>query len=856
MKPWPHLSQLPILLLCPVVSLLIIASAPASSQAESQAAQYDQAGDYSRAIQLWTEALQPNLPWEQQATLLENLARAHQQIGKLDLALTHWERLISLYQTQRNQSQIGRIWVEKAQVLSRQGKAQEAIVLLCNHEDTGKCGEGSALGLARKYKDLGVEVAALGSLGEAYRLQGAYDRAIHVLTLAKTLATQHQPLALAAVNNSLGNVYSNIALTKYRKGSAFEIQDPNRSKTLKAEGQTSDRQALDAYQASVKAAEIKGDRWGKFNASINQIALYKRLGQTQEMDQTWQESMQLMYQLPPSRRLAYGAIELANLLNKSPETSSPQKSCMLPQQQEALLQKSLAISQQLGDQRAGSFALGALGNLAECQGELEKAISYSKQAIVAADQSLGDRDSLALWEWQQGRILRATGETKRAIEAYQRAITALEQVRADMANAKREVQFDFRDTINPIYRELMEMQLSLTEPSALPSDAPNNLKNTLTTLDSLKLAELQNYFGNDCVLSFVRERLDQRPQANTAVLTTIVGEKKTAVILSLPNGGSRFHWIEADRSQIEKTANAYRLGLESYDQAEIGYDPKLAQQIYNWLIAPFEQDLKEADIKTLVFVQDGMLRTVPMAALHDGQRFLVQKYAIATSPSLRTIDVTSRPPAERSILAMGYTQAIKIRGASYQALRQVKPELDAIQKQASPRQRFKQLLDNQFTRQGLEQALKQDSYSILHVATHGKFGVDAEDTFFITGDQDNPEFSLNDLDKLIRRVSKNTNPLDLLFLTACETAIGDDRSALGLAGVAVQGGASSAVATLWSVNDSVSARLAIGFYGHLGQGQIGKAQALRSAQLDLLNQGGAISHPYYWSGFLLVGNWL
>lgn len=171
----------------------------------------------------------------------------------------------------------------------------------------------------------------------------------------------------------------------------------------------------------------------------------------------------------------------------------------------------------------------------------------------------------------------------------------------------------------------------------------------------------------------------------------------------------------------------------------------------------------------------------------------------------------------------------------------------------------KQLLDADFTRDRLQQELSQTAYPILHVATHGKFATDPGDTFIVTGDQ--KKLTFNELDRLLRTVSRNTEPLELLFLTACETATSNDRSALGLAGVAVQAGARSALATLWAVDDAATAQLATEFYTRLQQPQLSRAQALQAVQRALLEgtvtvEGINATHPAYWAPFVLVGNWL
>jgi len=144
------------------------------------------------------------------------------------------------------------------------------------------------------------------------------------------------------------------------------------------------------------------------------------------------------------------------------------------------------------------------------------------------------------------------------------------------------------------------------------------------------------------------------------------------------------------------------------------------------------------------------------------------------------------------------------------------------------------------------------SYPIVHLATHGQFSSNAADTFIVTWDE---KVNVKEFDRLLRsRAGDNQQPIELLVLSACETASGDNRAALGLAGVAIRSGARSTVATLWQVNDESTAIFMTEFYRQLAASKSSKAEALRNAQLTLL-QNPEYKNPYYWAAFILVGNW-
>jgi CHAT domain-containing protein len=232
-----------------------------------------------------------------------------------------------------------------------------------------------------------------------------------------------------------------------------------------------------------------------------------------------------------------------------------------------------------------------------------------------------------------------------------------------------------------------------------------------------------------------------------------------------------------------------------------------------------------------------------MTALHDGKQFLIQKYPIATTPSL---SLTSRRPINRTnlnALIMGLT----IEQPPFSALPNVGTEVKEVQKIVGGTQ----LVDEAFTLNSMKDRLKATSYPIVHMATHGKFGSDASNTFLLAYSD---RITINELDNLLRN-RPGTSPVELLTLSACQTAAGDDRAALGIAGVAVRAGVKSAMATLWFINDQATVPLIEEFYTQLLTPGTTKAQALQRAQVKLITDSD-YSHPAVWSPFILIGNWM
>jgi len=854
-----------------------------ASQLVQQGIERYKTGDVQGAIASWQTALtayQSTKERADEAIVREKLAIAYQQIGQFGEAIDYWKGAIANYQQVGDFVKLGRLLTELAQTYSRLGQNREAIALLCGTSEADEVclkSEGSALQIAQKFSDFPGEAAALGSLGEGYRLRGKYDRAIETLEASLKIVLEINPPAYhASVLNSLGNAYfSKAQLNEQRADSAKFRNAESKANEFIKEATADYTKALGYFDRSLELTRTQNDRSSQMRSLLNLIQLYYRPkysnlpDNTNKAEPALQQALTLLNSIPDSSNKVYAAVDLAELerpVSSINYTSFPAQ--CLPRklnelQAEKLLQKAVSIGRGIKDSRSESFALGKLGHLYECRKDYNKALDFTKQARLAGDQNLRAKDSLYLWEWQAGRIYKAQAKESEAIAAYERAIATLEGeggIRDNLLITQRDLQFSFRDTITPLYREFAQLKLERAEALPIASlEYQKELDAALNAIDSLKLAELQNYFGNECVFTvFEPERVDDLEREDTAVFSSIILEDRTAIVVSLPNSDQkvkpnterrfkRLVWINDSKKLTEETKR-FRIEIQKfYDPTDAFLTP--SQNLYDSLIRPFASDLTSTKIKTLVFIQDGLLRSVPMAALHDGEEFLVQKYAIATTPGLR---LTSPKPLNfptLRTLALGLTEATTVDGEKFKALANVTDEIDRVIKQFPG---SKKLLDELFTPESLEQELKQTVYPIIHIATHGQFGTIPEDSFLVTGN--NEKITITQLESDIRRFSKDKEPVELLALTACQTGIGDDRATLGMAGITVQAGVRSALASLWYVDDAFTQELVAKFYDNL-RSQMSKAEALKEAQKALINQNKNI-HPAKWASFILIGNWL
>jgi filamentous hemagglutinin family protein len=319
----------------------------------------------------------------------------------------------------------------------------------------------------------------------------------------------------------------------------------------------------------------------------------------------------------------------------------------------------------------------------------------------------------------------------------------------------------------------------------------------------------------------------------------------------------------ATRSQVLKVAANFRSQVTDSRSGRSYLAP--ARQLYRWLIAPVDADLKARGIKNVTLVMDIGLRSLPIAALYDGQQFLVEKYSIGLMPSLTLTDTRYRDIKNSQVLAMGASQF-----AEQKPLPAVPLELSTITDTLWQGQFF---LNEAFTLENLKAQRQQQPFGIIHLATHATFEAGSPSNSYIQ--LWDTKLRLNQL----RQLGWNDPPVELLVLSACQTALGNQDAELGFAGLAVQAGVKSALGSLWFVSDEGTVALMTQMYQQLKQAPI-KAEALRQTQLAMLKgqvylKGGQLvtssqsvplpaelarigdknfEHPYYWAAFTLVGN--
>jgi CHAT domain-containing protein len=423
-----------------------------------------------------------------------------------------------------------------------------------------------------------------------------------------------------------------------------------------------------------------------------------------------------------------------------------------------------------------------------------------------------------------------------ATQSYGAAFQTLQSIRTDLAATSPDLQFSFRERVEPVYREYVELLLSSSNSSQ------DNLKQARQVIESLRIAELNNFFRTAC-LEGKLVAIDNVAQPKSAIVYPIVLRDRLEIILSVPGQPLKHFTSAIAQSELETTLEKFRQNLEK--PITTPESKQLGKQVYDWMIQPISAELEQQKIETLVFVLDGALRNVPISALYDGQQYLIERYSVALSPGLQLIDPQPLENRALKAIAAGLTEERH----GFSALANVGSELKEIQTEITS----EILLNQTFTSSKLREQVKALPFPIVHLATHGQFSSNADETFVLAWDK---PIRVNELSNLLRdREDLQTQAIELLVLSACETAEGDKRAALGLAGIAVQAGARSTLASLWSLDDESGAVFIEQFYRQLAKGNVSKAEALRQAQLTLLSNPN-FRHPRYWSPYVLLGNWL
>ncbi|MBZ8180947.1 CHAT domain-containing protein [Oscillatoria salina] len=850
---------------------------------------YQQMGQWKEAEEAIGSILPllDSLPERTRAQVLNTQGRLLLATGKAGEAFETWQEAEKLYEESDNQKGVIGSQINQVTALQTLGRYRQALKQLKNLQETLETQPDNLL-KARAYLSLGNALQAIGDLENSYcslekslaitqtKILPSYQtlQGKVLLSLGNTAQALGKKLQQDRGNLSEGN-FQNIT-KKLELVENCQTNEPS----LSLSGNSilkSYQEAERLYRQLIK--QTSTDITTKIQAQINLLILYSVIDKyLQATNRTSDDIRQSIIELLPQIKdnfqyLPINRNSIFSQINFSQTTIQLKKNkpyladseLISWDEIENILTKANEDAVILQDQYAEAYTLGYLGMLYVKLDKLEQAREFTEKALIKAE-AIQALEIIYQWQAQLGNIakIKSPRDNNKAIKYYSAAVETLNKLREqnlvgidfDLENFNANLQFYFRENVEPIYRELINLLLPFQE-----NVSQERLKEALWVMDSLQLAEIENFIecqvqpvANKLEIEELEEVFSKFDATNAALIYPIILGERIEVIIYLPQQGILRYSHLINKEKAEETIEQLRKNL--FDKTQPNPETYIlpnAQKIYQWLLADAEEEIAKSQIKTLVFVLEDSLRNIPIAALHDSGQYLIQKgYGIVLLPSLRLLETDPLERNELTALAAGLTEPRN----GFSPLPYVENELSGIKEVLKDTEQ--PLLNQEFTEKNLHNQLKNSSQAIVHLATHGKFHSNPEETFILTG---NNKIKVKELDEFLRSQTRTRKEkIELFVLSACETAQGNKRAALGLAGVAVKTGAKTTLATLWQVADESTAMLMIEFYKKLvSEEEVSIAEALRSVQQIWLENenkdGNDWSHPYYWSPFVLVGNW-
>ncbi|MFN9836805.1 MAG: CHAT domain-containing protein [Pseudanabaena sp.] len=778
---------------------------------------YNYFGKYDKAInfQLQSLAIAREIKDRRgEGQSLENLGIAYRNLGKYDKVIEFQLQRLAIAREIKDSFNEIRSLQDLRSAYSALGKFDKVIEFYLQ-----------SLAIAREIKDRFYESSLLGHLGNAYYSLRKYDKAIefHLQSLAISRETKNR----FGESHSLGNMGdAYYALREYNKALEFYLQ----------------RLAIDR--------EIK-QRSSLYD--LNSLgSAYKALNRDQEAMTTYQQALTIARETDDRGGEGLSLANLGDVLSKA---KRPELAILFYKQSVNIRE---AIRKDIR--------------------KFDKDKNIEKDFLSRVESTYRNLADLLL---QQDRILEAQqvldllkGEE---LNQYLKNVRGNDQTAqgVDLQNPEQNIialgnelaALQQLDQLTPAQKQRLS---ELTNQEINRNEQFNAFLNTPLIQKQLEELRRIEKAENVDIEKFNRLRSNLRKVKNAVILYPLILEDRLELIIITANTPPIRKTTKIKREQLNTAIAGFLSNLRDPSSANVEKD---AQQFYEWIIKPFEAELQQANIQTIIYAPDGQLRYIPLAALHDGKQWLVAKYRINNITASSLTDFTPRDYSELpSVLAAAATNSHNIklgdRSIPFGALPATKTEVEAI---ATLLPKTTTLIDQQFSKNVTLQEMKRNT--IIHLATHGYFAVGrAEDSFIIFGDGD--KATLTDI------ANWSLTNVSLVVLSACETAIGGKLGSgveiLGLGYRIQDAGAGAAIASLWKVSDDGTSELMQKLYKNLSQKNISSSEALRQAQIAMIrsnkkatssdranirivgtvptNQETQLSHPYYWSAFILIGN--
>ena len=637
-------------------------------------------------------------------------------------------------------------------------------------------------------RELGIARELLGDLN--LRLN-RYAEAIEQYKISLEIERATSPLI------SISQAY-------YKRAKAYQkekIATSQPSETFRLNNQI-DQDLKEGYDRAIEAIKLSQTSYQKINSRLNTFKNYKNRLTTKQFTQYKKETIALITNLPETSFKASSLIGLAKI---SPNSEALQ-----------LLSQSSEIAEKIGDHYTESLAKENLGAVYLERNDLDRAKDYTESAALIA-QAIPSPQREFYQFWQLGKIELALGNRETAIAAYSLALSKLRSRHSQLAFGP-DLLFHLRDDARTFLREYITLLLESNQP-----------KEAIEVLRILKLAEFQAYFNDPCFDLEVSSRASSL-DSNSATIHTFVSIDRLYLILEYQNKYT-LRFVNISQSELEERVTRY---MRSEIAVAIGDDyVATAKSLYNILIRPIAARLPPS-VEALKISGDGILRILSWDSLMDDRgNFLIEKYPVVGVTGLPA-QAHRKKSGEKVIFAL--SEATQTSPLKYAEL-----EADAIDK-ISPARLF---LGKDFTAARLKSAIANQGNIRFHIVTHGSFNGSARRSYLQTFDR--PIFLVEFKSMLLNAL----DPIELIVLSGCETALGNDQSPLGFSGVSARAKIPYVLGTLWTIPDNeATVKFMENFYLALSEAKTVE-RSKQFAQTESIKAG---ENPYIWGGITLIVN--
>lgn len=838
--------------------------------------------DYSLAIEKLEKAI--NFLEKNKEENQENLAISYTNLGRFNLllgnaneALANWEKATNIYQQLNNDIEISNTLILQAKALSQLGfypRACDTIIVGLGIETEQKNCQQIEFSKIPNFKEQINN--NLAKYNQSYYLQGLVIFGNILSKLGKLEDAKivfEETLTLLPQNNNSLKAYILLSLGDTFKAQGdieTERQSPPQynyipwyceEKNIPIESQNLYKNAAKYY---LQAIDLIPSQDLLIKAQLKQLNLSLTLNDINQ-------SQELIFQinlanLPVNNSNIFTKVNyaknLACFLQKNSQQTKPNINDYLLIIN--ILNDAIKEAKFINNNLTLSYVLGNLGGLYEYLGDLNQAQKYTEQALYLI-QPIQEPSLAYQWQWQLARLLESQGNEEKAIAIYENAVNTLQPVRSDLLNINTNVQFSFRDNVEPLYRNLVNLLVSTN------NNNPNqeNLWKSIYYFDDIQLAELENFL--QCTvdsklqtakiyqkliinksLEILQKQMEEffAKNPHTAFIYSLTFQDKVSVILKLPQQPLIYKSKQIQLNELQKIIAQADKNLKQ--GLFVKGSEKPLNKLYQLLLADLEVYLQKFNIKNLIFVSDNTLRNIPVAALHDGKEFIIEnKYAVSVSPTSQILQARNYQTLQFNALIAG---SLKSR-PNFDTLQLVAEQVNQVNKILPQSEILVDKLGQQFTKESFKKALDSSQYNLVHLVTHGKFSSNPKETYIITDDNsDNFEQYTIKINEFNTYINNKNKTIDLLVLSSCETAEGDKRAVLGMAGVAVKSGANGTIASLWKADQELTGIFMERFYDYFVNQKFSKTEALRLTQKSFLEEKDLLyKSPRNWALFVLVG---